>query len=148
MFILVETTVKRAFLWLFIFGALLTLLPPQVPFPLWGKNIFYLRRNLISCFRISVYLGKGFSIFTSELYAILMALNYICNIQLAIYNFVICVDSKSVLCALKSWNCKMRGDIFYEVKYLMHCIMYKGIGMSFTGYRLIVVFTGMKYQTN
>ena len=42
----------------------------------------------------------------------------------------------------------MRGDIFYEVKYLMHCIMYKGIGMSFTGYRLIVVFTGMKYQTN
>ena len=43
----------------------------------------------------SFYLGKCFSIFTSELYAILMALNYICNIQLAIYNFVICVDSKS-----------------------------------------------------
>ena len=40
----------------------------------------------------SFYLGKAFSIFTSELYAILMALNYICNIQLAIYNFVICVD--------------------------------------------------------
>ena len=79
----------------------------------------------------SFYLGKGFSIFTSELYAILMALNYICNIQLAIYNFVICVDSKSVLCALKSWNCKMRGDIFYEVKYLIHCIMYKGIGIEF-----------------
>ena len=49
----------------------------------------------------SFYLGKGFSIFISELYAILMALSYICNIQLAIYNFVICVDSKSVLCALK-----------------------------------------------
>ena len=32
----------------------------------------------------SFYLGKGFSIFTSELYAILIALNYICNIQLAI----------------------------------------------------------------
>ena len=28
----------------------------------------------------SFYLGKGFSIFTSELYAILMAINYICNI--------------------------------------------------------------------
>ena len=28
----------------------------------------------------SFYLGKVFSIFTSELYAILMALNYICNI--------------------------------------------------------------------
>ena len=48
------------------------------------------------------HLGKSFSIFTSELYAILMALNYICNIQLAIYNFVICVDSKSVLYALKN----------------------------------------------
>ena len=79
----------------------------------------------------SFYLGKGFSIFTSELYAILTALNYICNIQLAIYNFVICVDSKSVLCALKNWNCKMRGDIFYKVKYLIHCIMYKGIGIEF-----------------
>ena len=79
----------------------------------------------------SFYLGKVFSIFTSELYAILMALSYICNIQLATYNFVICVDSKSVLCALKSWNCKMRGDIFYEVKYLIRCIMYKGIGIEF-----------------
>ena len=79
----------------------------------------------------SFYFGEGFSIFTSELYAILMALSYICNIQLAIYNFVICVDSKSVLCALKSWNCQMRGDIFYEVKYLIHCIMYKGIGIEF-----------------
>ena len=60
----------------------------------------------------SFYLVKVFFISTSELYAILMALNYICNIQLAIYNFVICVDSKSVLCALKNRNCKMRGDIF------------------------------------
>ena len=25
----------------------------------------------------------------------------------------------------------MRGDIFYEVKYLIHCIMYKGIGIEF-----------------
>ena len=25
----------------------------------------------------------------------------------------------------------MRGDIFYEVKYLMHYIMYKGIGVEF-----------------
>ena len=41
----------------------------------------------------SFYLGKSFSIFTSKLYAILMALNYRCNIQLAIFNFCICVDS-------------------------------------------------------
>ena len=25
----------------------------------------------------------------------------------------------------------MRADIFYEVKYLIHCIMYKGIGIEF-----------------
>ena len=53
------------------------------------------------------YLGKGLSIFTSELYAVLMALNYICNIQLAIFNLLICIDSKSVLYALKNWDCKM-----------------------------------------
>ena len=65
----------------------------------------------------SFYLGKFFSIFTSELYAILMALNYICNIQLAIFNCLICVDSKQVLYALKNWDCKTRGGILYEVKY-------------------------------
>ena len=42
----------------------------------------------------------------------------------------------------------MRGDIFYEVKYLIHYIMYKGIGIEFGGYSLIVIFIGMKYQTN
>ena len=57
----------------------------------------------------SFYLGKVFSIFTSELYAILMALNYIYNIQLAIYLFFlfICVDSKSVLHALKIYTILM-----------------------------------------
>ena len=35
--------------------------------------------------QISFYLGKGFSIFTSELYAILMALNYI-HMQYSVSN--------------------------------------------------------------
>ena len=52
----------------------------------------------------SFYLGKVFSIFTSELYSVLMALNYICNFQLAILDFFICVDSRSVLYALKDWK--------------------------------------------
>ena len=56
---------------------------------------------------------------------------HICNIQLAIFNFLICVDSKSVLYASKNWDCNMRGDILYEVKYLIHCIMYRGIGIKF-----------------
>ena len=50
----------------------------------------------------SFYLWKEFSLFISELYAILMALNYICNIQLAIFNIFICVHTKSVLYELKN----------------------------------------------
>ena len=38
----------------------------------------------------SFYLEKSFSIFTSELYAVLMALNYICNIKLVIYVIFCC----------------------------------------------------------
>ena len=38
----------------------------------------------------------------------------------------------------------MRGDICYEVKYLIHCIVYRRL--SFVGYRLIVVYIGMKYH--
>ena len=74
---------------------------------------------------------EGFSIFTSELHAISMALNYICNIHLAIFIFWICVNSKSVIYTLKDWDCKLRGGILYEVKYLIHCIMYRGIGIEF-----------------
>ena len=43
-------------------------------------------------------------------------------------NVLICVDSKSVLYALQNWDCKVRRDIVYEVKYLMHSIMSRGIG--------------------
>ena len=63
----------------------------------------------------SFYLGKGFSIFTSELYAILMTLNYIWNIQLAIFNFLICDDSKSVQYALKkTGTAKWEGVYFMK----------------------------------
>ena len=78
-----------------------------------------------------------------------MQLNYIRNIQLAFFflSFFICFDSKSVLCAFKNLDCKMRGDILYDwVKYLIPCIMYGVLGLSFVGYRFIVVFIGMKYQ--
>ena len=33
--------------------------------------------------------------------------------------------------SLTNWDCKMRGDILYEVKYVIHCIMYRGIGIEF-----------------
>ena len=75
--------------------------------------------------------GEGFSILTSELSETLMASNYVYNIQLTIYHFLICVDSKSVLYTLQNWDCKVRKDIVYEVKYLVHCIMSRGIGIAF-----------------
>ena len=50
------------------------------------------------------------------------------NIQLAILMFLIYVNSKSILyiyiymCALKNWDCKMRRDIVYEVKYYFNTL--------------------------
>ena len=79
----------------------------------------------------SFHLGKGFSIFTCELMAILMALNYLVTVSFDIYNIVFYVDSKSVLLALKHWNCKVRKDIIFEIKFLIHCFALKGIGVNF-----------------
>ena len=52
-------------------------------------------------------------------------------LSLSLFSFLICVDSKSVLCALQNWDCKMRRDIVYEVKYLIHYIMSRGTGIEF-----------------
>ena len=60
-----------------------------------------------------------------------MALNFISNIQLAIFNFLICVDSKSVVYVLQNWDCKIRRDLVYEGKHLIYCIMFRGIGIEF-----------------
>ena len=84
--------------------------------------------------------GKGFSILTSELFETLMASNYVCNIQLTIYHFLICVDSKSALYTLQNWDCKVRRDIVHTGSCL------GVLGLHFVGYHLIVVFTGIKYQ--
>jgi ribonuclease HI len=79
----------------------------------------------------SFSLGKGFSIFTSELYAILMALNCINNMGKCFFNILICVDSKSVLTALQSWDNKVRKDLLFEIKFLIHEIKTKGTEVSF-----------------
>jgi ribonuclease HI len=79
----------------------------------------------------SYHLGKGFSIFTSELYAIYMALDCINTIGRNFFNILLCVDSKSVLSALQSWDSKVRKDILFEIKYLIHEIRSKGTDVSF-----------------
>jgi ribonuclease HI len=65
------------------------------------------------------YLGKRFSIFTAELYAILMALELIFNLPFAIFRLVFCVDSKSVLYGLQGWSFKNRSDLLFDIKLLI-----------------------------
>jgi len=79
----------------------------------------------------SYYLGKGLSIFTAELYAILMALHFINDSPLTFYGIVFCVDSKSVLHSISNWDCKLRCDFLFEIRYLIHCIVSKGIVVDF-----------------
>jgi ribonuclease HI/exonuclease III len=79
----------------------------------------------------SYFLGKHFSIFTAELVGILMALLYIQESYLNISNILLCVDSKSVLLALQNWDCKIRRDLIFEIKALIHFIQSHGVGINF-----------------
>jgi len=79
----------------------------------------------------SYYLGRGFSIFTAELYSIFMALTFLLDSNISLYNVLFCVDSKSVLYALGNWNCKIRSDLVYEIRTLIHYIMMRGVGICF-----------------
>ncbi len=63
--------------------------------------------------RQSFYLGSGFSIFTAELFAILMAPIHIIESPLDLYNILVCVDSKSVLQSLDSWKCNAQRELFF-----------------------------------
>ena len=80
----------------------------------------------------SYYIGKHFSIFTAELYAILMALHCICNTKYDLYQILICVDSMSVLNVLQTWDCKTRPDIVFEIKFLIHTLIERGLHIVFT----------------
>ena len=79
----------------------------------------------------SYCLGKNFSVFTAELYAILMALSWISDLNVAIYSILICVDSKSVLCSLRSWDANVRKDLIFDIKFMIHSVMAKGTFVEF-----------------
>ena len=81
--------------------------------------------------RKSFHLGIGFSIFTCELYAILLALDFINDCPMEFYNILLCVDSQSVLMALQSWESNARTDLVYDVKFKLHCIISKAISVTF-----------------
>ena len=80
----------------------------------------------------SFHIGKDHSIFTAELVAILMALRYIVNLPMAIFQILFCVDSKSVLFTLKSMKSRDRCDLVIEINYLIHFLFQKGSCVTFT----------------
>jgi ribonuclease HI len=79
----------------------------------------------------SFHLGKHFSIFTAELIAILMALEYILNFPNIIYHLLLCVDSKSVLYALRSLSSKCRPDVIYQICHAVNCLQLQGTRVNF-----------------
>ena len=79
----------------------------------------------------SYHIGTGISIFTAELCAILMSLIDMNESKYLFYQVVICVDSKSVLQSLESWNSKTRSDLIYEIKFQVHLLQSKGINVTF-----------------
>ena len=59
-----------------------------------------------------------------------MALNYLITTRLTFYKILFCVDSKSVLMALKCWEEKVRNDCIFEITFLIHYITSKGTGVD------------------
>ena len=79
----------------------------------------------------SFYLGKGHSIYTAELTAILMALRKIDELSYTFYNVVVCVDSKSVLQALQSKNIRNRSDLVLDILHMVHSLIINGTMIHF-----------------
>ena len=77
------------------------------------------------------HLGKGCSIFTAELIAILMALTCIINYPKILFRILICCDSQAVLQALNSINNSERSEIIYEIKTLIHSLIVNGTQIDF-----------------
>jgi ribonuclease HI len=78
----------------------------------------------------SFHLGKGLSIYTAELFAILRALDFISNCDYDFYSVLVCVDSLSVLQSMQDWN-NSRGDLIFEIRHLIHYIRLKGVNICF-----------------
>ena len=79
----------------------------------------------------SYNLGKGSSIFTCELYAILFAITQLIELNLPLFHVVINVDSKSVLQSLKSWDCNAGTELIFEIKHIIHILRSNNTIISF-----------------
>ena len=79
----------------------------------------------------SYHLGKGHSIFAAELVAILMALYYVIQLPVTVFNILFCVDSQSVLQSLQIYENRQREDLLFEIKLMIHCLLTKGTNVEF-----------------
>ena len=68
-------------------------------------------------------LSKNVSIFCADLTVIAMALHYISDLPIAIFEVLFCVDSKSVL---QSLQCSNSDRNIEEIVHLIHILIYKG----------------------
>ena len=79
----------------------------------------------------SFHLGYGYSVYTAELLAILMALSEISNMKGNYTNITFCVDSKSVLTSLDSSKCKERSEMIYEILHNVNNLIINGTNINF-----------------
>ena len=79
----------------------------------------------------SFSLGKNVSIFTAEIVAIILALDYLISYPKTLLNVVFFVDSKSVLFALESFNLETRPDFVIEAIHHIHCLRINGTDITF-----------------
>ena len=79
----------------------------------------------------SYSIGENRSIFSAELVAIVMALNYLIDLPFTVFRVLICVDSKSVLQSLQSSDSNVPHFIVNEAKHLLHLLICKGTEVTF-----------------
>ena len=91
----------------------------------------------------SFFLGKGFSIYTAELIAILMALEFIIEYGKTFNAILFCVDSKAALQAIKSHRLTDRGEIVFQIKHLVHQLIIRG---SIVNFLWVPSHTGLLYN--
>ena len=77
------------------------------------------------------HLGSSKSIFTAELFAILMALDFLKDYPKTIFNILFCVDSKSVLQTLETMKLHIRSEMVIEISHLIHILSLRGSKITF-----------------
>jgi ribonuclease HI len=91
-----------------------------------GSAFVVPENNVTQCYR----LNKGVNVFTTELYAILMALTYMCNLHIVPISAVILSDSLSSLKALSRGGSNQRRNMQQNILKLIDFIIRRGTNLS------------------